>query len=41
MRSLVDFFAHVIDTYNTDAANVLDLVYLEFRKTFDKDRMKD
>ena len=34
--SLLDFFAEVIDTYDTDNNKAVDLVYLDFRKAFDK-----
>ena len=33
---LFDFFAQVIDTYDTDNNKAVDLVYLDFQKTFDK-----
>ena len=34
--SLLDIFALVIDTYYTDNNKAVDLVYLEFQKSFDK-----
>ena len=35
--SLLDFFVQVIDTiYDTDNNEAVDLVYLDFLKTFDK-----
>ena len=34
--SLLDFFAQVIDTYDTDNNKAVDLVYLDFLKAFDK-----
>ena len=36
LRSLLDFFAQVIDTYDTDNNKALDLVHLDFPKAFDK-----
>ena len=36
MTSLLDFFAQVIDTYDTDNNKAVDLVYLDFQKAFDK-----
>ena len=33
---LLDFFAQVIDTYDTDNNKAVDLVYLGFQKAFDK-----
>ena len=36
LTSLLDFFAQVIDTYDTDNNKLLDLVYLDFQKAFDK-----
>ena len=36
LTSLLDFFAHVIDTYDTDNNKAVDLVYLDFQKAFDK-----
>ena len=36
LTSLLDFFAQVIDTYDKDNNKVVDLVYLDFRKAFDK-----
>ena len=36
LTSLVDFFAHVMDTYDTDNNKAVDLVYLNFQKAFDK-----
>ena len=32
----LDFFAPVINTYNTDNNKAVDLIYLEFQKAFDK-----
>ena len=37
MTSLLDFFAHVIDTYDTENIKPVDLVYLDFQKAFDKE----
>ena len=34
--SLLDFFAQIIHTYDTDNNKALDLVYLDFQKSFDK-----
>ena len=34
--SLLDFFAQVIDTYDIDNNKAVDLVYLDFKKAFDK-----
>ena len=34
--SLLDFFAQVIDTYDSDNNKAVDLVYLDFQKAFDK-----
>ena len=34
--SLLNFYAQVIDTYETDINKAVDLVYLDFQKTFDK-----
>ena len=36
LTSLLDFFAQVIDTYDTDNNNAVDVVYLDFQKAFDK-----
>ena len=36
MTSLLDFFAQVIDTYDTDNNKAVDLVYMDFQKPFDK-----
>ena len=36
LTSLLDFFAQVIDTYDTDNNKAVDLVYLCFQKAFDK-----
>ena len=36
LKSLLDFFARVIDTYDTDNNKAVDLVYLDFQKAFDK-----
>ena len=36
LTSLLDFFAQVIDTYDTDNNEAVDLVYLDFQKAFDK-----
>ena len=36
LTSLLDFFAQVIDTYDTDNNKGVDLVYLNFQKAFDK-----
>ena len=36
LTGLLDFFAQVIDTYDTDNNKVVDLVYLDFQKSFDK-----
>ena len=36
LTSLLDFFAQVIDTYDTDNNKAVDLVYLDFQKAFDK-----
>ena len=36
LTSLLDFFAQVIDTYDTDNNNAVDLVYPDFQKEFDK-----
>ena len=41
LTSLLDFFAKVIDTHNTDNNKTIDLVYLDFQNPFDKVRMKD
>ena len=36
LTSLVDFFAQVIDTYDMDNNKAIDLVYLDFKRAFDK-----
>ena len=36
LTSLLDFFAQVIDTYDSDNNKAVDLVYLDFQKVFDK-----
>ena len=36
LTSLLNFYAQVIDTYDTDNNKAVDLVYLDFQKTFDK-----
>ena len=36
LTSLFDFFAQVIDTYDSDNNKAVDLVYLDFQKAFDK-----
>ena len=36
LTSLLDFFTQVIDTYDTDNNKALNIVYLDFRKAFDK-----
>ena len=36
MSSLVDFFAHAIDTYDTDNNKAEELVYPDFENAFDK-----
>ena len=36
LTSLLDFYAQVIDTHDTDNSKVVDLVYLDFQKAFDK-----
>ena len=36
LTSLLDFFAHVIDTYDSDNNKAVYLVYLDFQKAFDK-----
>ena len=36
LTSLLDFFAQVIDTYDTDNNKAVDLVYLDFQKSFSK-----
>ena len=36
LTSLLDFFARVIDTYDTGNNKAVDLVYLDFQKEFDK-----
>ena len=35
MTSLLDFFAQVIDTYDSDNNKAVDLVYLDFQNAFD------
>ena len=36
LASLLIFFTQVIETYDTDNNNAVDLVYLDFQKAFDK-----
>ena len=36
LTSLLDFLAQVIDIYDSDNNNSVDLVYLDFQKAFDK-----
>ena len=36
LTSMLDFFARVMDTYDTDNSKAVDLVYLDFQKAFDK-----
>ena len=36
LTSLLDSYAQVIDTYDTGNNKVVDLVYLDFQKAFDK-----
>ena len=36
LTSLLDFYAKVIDTYDTDNNKAVDLVYQDFQKAFDK-----
>ena len=36
LTSLLDFYAQVIDTCDTDNNKAVDLVYLDFQKSFDK-----
>ena len=36
LTSLLDFFAQVIDTFDTDNNKAVDLVYLDFQKAFDQ-----
>ena len=36
LTSLLDFYAQVVDTYDTDNNKAVDLVYLDFQKAFDK-----
>ena len=36
LTSLLDFYAQIIDTYDTDNNKSVDLVYLDFQKAFDK-----
>ena len=40
LTSLLDFFARVVDTYATGNNKVVDLIYLDFQRAFDKDHMK-
>ena len=40
LTSLLDLFAQVIDTYDTDNNKAVDLVYMEFEKAFDKVRQE-
>ena len=37
---LPDFYAQVIDTYDTDNNKAVDLVYLDYQKAFDKIKIK-
>ena len=36
LTSLLDFFAQLIDTYDTDKNKAVDLVYLDFQNAFDR-----
>ena len=36
LTRLLDFFASVIDTYDAGTKKAVDLIYLDFQKTFDK-----
>ena len=36
LTNLIDFFAKVIDTYDTHNNKAVDLVYLDFQNVFDK-----
>ena len=36
LTSLLEFFASVIDTYDTGNNKAVDLIYLDFQKAFDK-----
>ena len=36
LTSLLDLYAQVIDTYDTDNNKAIDFVYLDFQKAFDK-----
>ena len=36
LTSLLDFFARVIDTYDTGNNKAVELIYLDFQKAFDK-----
>ena len=36
LTSFLDFFALVIDTYDTGNNKAVDLIYLDFQKAFDK-----
>ena len=36
LTNLLNFFAQVLDTYDTDNNKVVDLVYPDFQKVFDK-----
>ena len=36
LTSLLNFFAQVIDTYDTDNNKAVDYVYLDFQRAFDK-----
>ena len=36
LTSLLDLYAQVIDTYDTDNNKAVDLVYLDFQKAFEK-----
>ena len=39
--SMLDFFAQVIDTYDTDKNKAVDLIYLDFQKHLTRYHMKD
>ena len=36
LTSLLNFYAEVIDAYDTDNNKAVDLVFLDFQKAFDK-----
>ena len=36
LTSLLDFYAKVTDTYDTDNNKAVDLIYLDLQKAFDK-----